>query len=221
MPSIPFWDSFPEVAEAGPSSDPHPWGQVTIGGITLPGTCEVSGAAIHRIDIQKANGVDGGTLIERGYQPGEFDIDMKIWTSEHWDLWQETRPFIFRRLNKIDANDAKKNAATADQVSATEKAALPISHPALADAEITACLIKSISLPRPGPERGTKIITIKCVQYIPPATKTSANRKLVGVKPPPRDPRNDLNGAVNKPLSPLDAGDGSPNGPPVTTHGGY
>jgi hypothetical protein len=221
MSAIPFWDPYSSPSVDGPDSDPNPWGQVTIGGILLPGYCEVSGAAIHRIDVQKANGVDGGTLIERGYQPGEFDIDMKIWTEKHWDLWRETRPFIFRRLNKVDLNDAKKSGATREQVAATEKASLSISHPALADAEITACLIKSISLPRPGPERGTKIITLKCVQYITPAVKVSAIRKHVGVKGPTRDPRVDLNGAVNKPTSPLDAGDGGPNGAPVTTHGGY
>lgn len=219
---IPFWDQFPDTWVMGPASDPNPWGSVILGGITLPGTCEVTGAAIHRIDVQKANGVDGGTLIERGYQPGEFDIDMKLWTPEHWQLWRETRPSIFRRLSKIDPNDTKKKTtASAGQVSATEKAALAVSHPALADAEITACLIKSITLPRPGPELGTKIITIKCIQYIPPAPNKNALRKAASVKAPARDPRTDLAPSVNKPITPLEAGDGGPNGPPATSHGGF
>jgi hypothetical protein len=219
--AIPFWDQFPDTWVMGPDYDPNPWGSVTIGNIVLPGICEVTGAATHRIDVQKANGVDGGTLIERGYQPGEFDIDMKIWTPKHWALWLETRPSLFRRLSKVDLNDAKKKTATAAQIEATARAALPIAHPALADAEITACLVKSITLPRPGPEAGTKIITIKCVQYIPPAPKNNALRKASSVKAPPRDPRNDLGGSVNKPVTPLDAGDAGPNGAPVTTHGAY
>lgn len=223
MADIPWWDPIPitDGKVIAPDSegllydDSSPWARVDIGGHRLPGTCSVTGAAVHRIDIQKSNGVDGGTIIERGYVPGKYDIECKIWTEAQWNAWQEIYPQIFRRPGKIDVNDAKakKAGATAAEIKATEKAALTISHPFLALAGVSACLVESIPVPRPGPEWGTWVITIKVVQYIAPVPKQSALRKGTGAKenvPLVKE----LQPATNKPKKPSEDGDGGPNGAP-------
>lgn len=218
MADIPFWDQFTEGYE-GSDYDPNPWGQVKIGAFRLPGICRVDGAAVQRIDVQKANGVDGGTLIERGYLPSEFDIDMTIWTPSHWSLWRTIRPQIYRPANKIDISDAKKRTATKTDVGATDKASLPVSHPALDDAGISACLIKSITLPRPGPDVGSMVITIKCVEHRAPVPKANANRRSAGVGKPDLDKRFEDHPARNKPKKPSEAGDGRPGGAPKVVRG--
>ena len=224
---VPFWDLFNVTdgkvfapgSEGFDYDETSPWSQLTLKGNRLPGTITLTGSATHRIDVQKSNGVDGGTLIERGYVPGKFDIDMKIWTESHWDLWKDIYPQIFRRPAKVDVNDAKtkKAGATATQIDVTSKAALPISHPVLDLMGISSCLVESIAMPRPGPELGTQIITIKCIEYVPP-TKKSAIRKTTGAAVNVGLAK-ELQPAVNKPISPAEAGDGSPGGPPVTSHG--
>jgi hypothetical protein len=205
---IAFWDRFTEGYE-GSDYPLEEWDRVQIGGYVLPGICVVDGAAKQRIDVQKANGVDGGVLIERGYQPGTLDIDMKIWTPHHWSIWQSIHPNIYRRAGKLDVNDAKKKSASRAQIQVTAKAALSIYHPAAADRGIDSVLIEQITLPRPGPEKGSKIITIKCIQYMPPS-KLPAVRKATGVKAPPQDPRQKFHPAANKPDSPAGKGEGGP-----------
>jgi hypothetical protein len=202
--AIPFWDEFSE----GYEGDVYPrqeWNRVQLGGFVLPGKCEVDGSAKHRIDVQTANGRDGGVLIERGYQPGTLDIDMTLWTPLQWSTWNAMRPSIFRRAGKLDVNDTKKKGATAAQIDLTEKAALPIVHPGAESIDIHSVLVEQITLPRPGQQRGSKVITIKCIEYVPPS-KVKATRKAAGIAAPPIDPRQKFAPAANKPASPAEDG---------------
>lgn len=205
---IAFWDRYVEGYE-GSVYPTEEWDRVQLGGFVLPGTCKVDGSAKHRIDVQKANGVDGGVLIERGYVPGTLDIDMELWTPEQWSTWLAIRPNIFRRAGKLDVNDAKKKGASASQIKVTEKFALPIIHPGAESIEISSVLVEQITLPRPGQTHQSKVITIKCVQYVAPA-KLPAVRRATGVKAPTIDPRQQFAVPANKPASPAEKGEAGP-----------
>lgn len=218
MGTIPFWDSFTTGYDA-PLYSPDPVDHVRLAGELLPGTAAVKGEASQRIDVQSANGRDGGNLVERGYKPGRFDIDVKISSPEQWDKWQEILPKFWRPSGKLDVNDSKKKAgATAAEVSMTEKAAVSISNWATDSLGIGACLVESVSLPMDGPSYGEKIITLKCIQYVSaPASKASATRVSKGVKSPPRAEA--LRTTVAKPAKPS-AREGSPAAPLTPTKGG-
>lgn len=227
--AVPFFDRFNATdgrvfqpgSEGADYDDTSPWSAVTIAGRRLPGTCTITGAATHRVDVQRASGVDGGTLIERGYDPSKFDIDVKIWTLSQWNIWLEIRPNLLRRSGKLDVRDAKakKTAANSAAIAATALAATPISNPLLDVEGIGACLVESIQFPRPGPEFGSWIITIKCMEYVAPA-KVNATKVLRGNRENVRSVDDKApSPAVNKPTSPKDAGDGGPNGAPKISHG--
>lgn len=228
MADIPWWDQFDVTdrvvfapgSEGFDYDDTSPWANVSIGGNRLPGTCVVAGAAVHRIDVQKANGVDGGTLIERGYEPGKFDVDCKVWTRSQWRILLGILPQIFRRPNKIDVNDAKakKAGATAAEIEATATAAKPVTGPMFDFMNVGSCLIQSVGIPRPGPEWGTWVVSIKCVEYIAPNPKNAGVRKTTGSKDT-APLHQKLTPATNKPPKPSESGHGGPNGEPVTAHG--
>jgi hypothetical protein len=287
MSDIPWWDPFDvtdkdnNVVDDSVEVDPCPWTQVRLGGHYLPGSCTVTGAATHQIDVQKASGRDGGTLIERGYSPSKFDIDMKIWSRSHWTIWRQIRPQLLRRPGKENVGDASaskklasvlsvakktasaavvevkrlekaaadaaakpeaqagdpravavafdyeqktkaaqkdldhaKAAVSAAEHGAREHSAMPVENALLQDAGISSCVIESIAFPRPGPEWGTWVIAIKCIEYVTPS-RENATRKAVGHRPQvPVAPALDAAPARNKPVKPSDAGDGEPNGPP-------
>jgi hypothetical protein len=218
---VPFWDPFLEGYEGPVFLDPgkEPDACCWIGGYQLPGKAEITGSATQRIDVQKGNGRDGGVLIERGYVPGELDIDLTIWTPDQWVEWLRLLKIIFRPAGKLDVQDhKKKGAADEKQIEVTQKSARTFSQPRAQMIGINSVLIKQVALPRPAPDGGGRVITIKCVQYLPP-TQASSIRRASGTAqtPPAQDPRQ-VFPTTNAPESPSEAGDGEPDGPSSASH---
>jgi hypothetical protein len=216
----PFWSPYPEAFEAW-AKELGAWDVVLLGGKPLPGKAAIKGASQLRIEVQKVNGRDGGTIIERGYTPGEFDIDLLMWTAEQWASWQVMLPSIYRRAGKLDANDSKKKPGAAE-VLAIEKRALSITHPATASMNIFSAVIQSVAMPADGPVSGTKVVVIKCLEYVPAAKFKGKDKIREGagvdggpITPPVKDPKGET---PDPAANPSDAG--PPGGRPTPQQGG-
>jgi hypothetical protein len=212
---IPFWDKFTQGYEAFPELFGD-WDVCELGGEALPGLASIKGSAMQRIDVQKVNGQDGGALVERGYTPGKFDIDLVMWMPQHWAAWQPLLLKIYRRAGKLDvsesADDIKKKSATKQtaEIEATSKNALAISHPATRMLGVHAVIVESVALPVEGPVPGSKLVTIKCVQYVAPSI-LPAVRKVKGTVDPGRLNSNNQNPTRAQGWKPS-VTDGDPNG---------
>jgi hypothetical protein len=167
--AIPFWDS--NLTDEGPTFSEDAWDSVFIGGEQLPGICSVKGQPTLAFDKKKAGGVDGATITVNGYLPGPIEIEVLLWTGAQLVEMELLTPKIWRKPNK--KTDAKELAR-------------PVSHPAFALWGITDVVVLGVSVPERGPVEGSKVIKIKCVEYVPvvqqPKTKTargSSNVKLV------------------------------------------
>lgn len=174
---LPFWDPFGEYAELFVhQSHWSAWDVVILGGQPLPGVGSVKGSAVQRVEVQKVNGRDGGALIERGYTPGQLDIDLLVWLPEQWVELQRLMPIIYPRSAKLDvkAASAKKKqsaAAQAIEIEAAERRSLSIEHPGAAYLQIKTVIVEQVALPVDGPVPLSKIFTFKCIEYVPPTTR--------------------------------------------------
>lgn len=68
---IPFWDDAPGA-----------WETLSLGGVTLPGLASVSGRVARKMDTRSRAGADGATVRDRGYEPAQIEIHVKVWTAE-------------------------------------------------------------------------------------------------------------------------------------------
>lgn len=200
-PSATFWLQNTDGIE-GLTRAENPWDIVTLGGQTLPGVCRVSGLPMLAFDKKKAAGVDGATITVNGYLPGPIEIDVLIWTEAQYVAMKEVAPLIWRKPNK---------ATTAKRL------ALSIVHPALTLWGITDVVVLGVSVPQDGPLQGTKLIKIKCVEYVPTKAK-SKSRTAKGSSNAVLAP--ELVGGKNGPGEPPSKTGIHPSGPAETRKGG-
>lgn len=199
--ALPFWDPVPTTAQGNLYAD-DPWDTVRLGGRYLPGICTVRGLPTLSFDKKKAGGIDGATITVNGYLPGPIEIDVLLWTQEQWALMQEIAPLIWTRPNK------KSTAADL---------AIAISHPGLGLWGQSGVVVLGVSVPEKGPIEGTKLIKIKCVEFVPvqkkPRTKTARAASNVKLTTP-------LDPAQNKAGEPPSKTDVHPHGKAVSRKGG-
>jgi len=158
--ALPFWDPV-GTGVFGPLYAPDEWDTVSIGGLQLPGICTVKGEPQLAFDKKKAGGVDGATITVNGYLPGPITIECLIWLPEHLRRMEEISSKIWTKPNK-------KTKAKA--------LAVPIKNPAFALWGITDVVVLGVSVPEKGPVWGSRVIKIKCVEYVeqkPGKTKTA------------------------------------------------
>jgi hypothetical protein len=197
----PFWDP-PEQYRASDYDHPggpldfegsatyadNPWDCVTLGQYKLPGLWTVSATPALKLDIQKPIGYDGAAVITRGYLPASLTLTGVLWTGLQWKLMQDIIPAIWRRPNKIAAQDVKLekggkiSAISKDQGEiVTTQNSLTIMHPSLSPLGIFTVAIRQVTPLVPHSIFGAKQMTIECVEYVPePAQKKSAVRKVKG-----------------------------------------
>lgn len=200
--AIPFWDPLPSIAE-GPTFAPDSWDVITIGGQRLPGVAVVKGAPTLAFDKKKAGGVDGATITVNGYLPGPIEIEVTIWTDAQWTVMQEVADLIWRKPNKkTKASDL----------------ALTLSNPRTDLWKNTSVVVLGVSVPEDGKVQGTKVIKIKCVEFVPqdPTSKTKTAKAAGNIVPiaPQYDP------SRNQPGKPPWETDIQPGGPPKNKKGG-
>lgn len=146
-----FWLRTTDGIE-GPVIPPNPWDTVILGGESLPGVCVVKGTPTLAFDKKKAGGIDGATITVNGYLPGPIEIEVTMWTPEQFARMKQIAPKLWTKPNKKTAAASLKKAIT---------------HPAFALWGITAVVVLGVSVPEKGPLEGTKVVKIKCVEYVP------------------------------------------------------
>ena len=210
-PDVDYWDpptavdndGNPMLNGTGPTFMSNPWDIVFINGTGLPGVCKVHGTPTLSFDKKKHGGSDGAIITVNGYIPGPIDIEILLWTQAQWEFFLAMAPTIWTK-------PAKKIAAA--------KVAVTVGHPAFATWGITQVVIIGVSVPENGPVPQSKLIKIKCVEYVPIA----GNKSKTVTKAAPQvkeDPRTSgANNGLGDPPSKTDIG---PRGPkPPTLPGG-
>jgi len=193
--SEPFWDleayrddGQPLDPEGSPVYGDNAWDRVQLGQYQLPGIWTASGTPGLRLDVQKPIGFDGAAVITRGYLPASITLTGLLWTAKQFGLLKEIIPAIWRRPNKIAAQDVqlgKKGRISAVEKDegeiVVEQQSLPVLTPALNVLGIFALVIRQITPLVPHSIPGVRQMTIDCVEYVPePAKKPSAIRKVKG-----------------------------------------
>lgn len=205
---IPFWDGYSTFANGvisgaaqGPLFSPNPWDVVIINNKRLPGIGKAHGEPTLGIDKKGSKGRDGAVFSVNGYVPGPIQIESTIWTPEQWSEWQKIVPFIWRRPNA----GSVKGAALA----------VSISYPSLQHAGINRVVIVGFSPAQPGSFRGSMVIRLKALEFVPPGAVNNAI-----VKPKPNDvPIAQRYQRKNAPPPPSAGGNGL-TGPRPSTQGG-
>ncbi len=83
---IPFWDDAPGA-----------WETLSLGGVTLPGLAFVSGRVARKMDTRSRAGADGATVRDRGYEPAQIEIHVKVWTAEQLEQLEQILATIHPR----------------------------------------------------------------------------------------------------------------------------
>lgn len=111
-----------------PIQGPEEWDRFFIAGHPSPGIiAEWDAGKESEWDVKRGKGARGATLTYTGEKPAEPKFTLHFWLSQHFADWQ-----VFRSLLKYDPS---KKTITA----------LDIYHPALADAEITSVVLRTVS----------------------------------------------------------------------------
>lgn len=171
---LPFWGSTLRRGHGydGPLYAPNSHDVLVLGNEKLPGTARVDALPEHVYDRQKAQGRDGATLVLRGYLPGPIDIEWTLWTEEQWEKAQEIIPKIWRKPGKLapPSEGEKKSKAALSEAEAAkvEERALDIRHPGLLWLNVERVVIKGISPPKPGSVPQSRVVHIKCIEFVPP-----------------------------------------------------
>lgn len=183
--AVAFWGNGSHI---GKLFSGDPWDTVVIGGMKLPGLCEVRGLAQLELDKKKPKGSNGVTLTVTGYEPGPFEITCTVWTSEQWDWLQDwinkfwalprkSRPTTVEKKVRTGSNpDGSPKISKVSSKNKASQVALQIEHPALAVLGISSCVVQAVSIPEPGSFEGSKVVKIKVVEHVLPngtVTKTA------------------------------------------------
>lgn len=228
--STPFWSTNLEGFE-GAVYSANPWDVVTIAGEKLPGICRVTAPqSKYKIDSQSVNGIDGGALVLRGYQPGALGVDCTIWTPAQWAKLEAIIKKVWEKPGKIagDAPSGKSKGGAQDAAAArlAEKRAYDIVHPALQLLGITRVVIESISTPEPGPAPQSMVVSFRLQEFVAAVAKPQAasGRKVAGSQRKMQEPVEAFRLAaatpLNEPVYPPSATDAGPTGPPAKPNRG-
>jgi hypothetical protein len=154
--SAPFWNSVGTTSEDDVDPNemdlyaPSVWDQVIIGGVHLPGICELTVSQKRTVDHKRGAKTDGASSTYLGLIPAKIEIKSRMITRNQWDLMQS---FLSQQIWPL----AGKNTPSAVQ----------ISHPALQIYGCSSVLIEEISGPHPGSIQGERVMTFKCTQFVP------------------------------------------------------
>lgn len=210
---VTFWDPPPPVS-LDPKQAPlfygeglviqdDPWNVVYLNGDPLPGICSLKAESELQIEQKKGAGHDGARLTLHGYLPGPIVITITIWTSDQWREYLAMIPMFWRPPTKNDSSvkDTAARLGMSEREANLYQAAVTIAHPSLQGTGISAVIVRGISIPEDGPAPQSKVVRLRCVQYLPPSAK-SAPSKTKDAKNVPIDSR------VDAPKAPHESGAG-------------
>lgn len=161
---------------------------VFLKGLQLPGICTVKALPTQIVDMHKAPGGNGAVLLAQGYLPGPIDIEVLLWTDEQAAHFEKVLAEIWEPPNKIGQRAKEKQAAeiTRSAAKLAERNAIAVVHPHLNRWNIQRVVVTGVSLPERGPQPGSRVINIKCMEFVPPAAE-NATRKFKGAANKPED----------------------------------
>ena len=101
MPTAPFWEDTPD-----------PWDQLILAGRPVPGISTVSGRAGRKVDTRSPPGGDGARIRDRGYDPAQLEVEVRVWTLEQLqDLTSLLETIHPRGANPSPPNSRRSTAA--------------------------------------------------------------------------------------------------------------
>lgn len=154
------------------------WDFVKIGDRKTPGLCEVTPQKARDVDKKKAAGSNGARLTIHGIDPGSFEIAITIWTPEQLKALRELWLYVFPPTNQRPRGASP---------TAPWPPAFDVQHPALKTHAIKSAVFISGDGPKPGSIKGSRVFTIKAVEYLAPSKK-NVTQSPVASKPSTRDP---------------------------------
>lgn len=171
--NVPYWDALVDIGDegSGDATAPgvpagsfgygegdtfmkNPWDVVNLNGKPLPGLCKVKAIGKLTIDRKKPPGADGLTITSQGYDPGNVDIEILLWTWAQWKEMVQAAVTLWARPRR------------GGQIKA-----LDISHPALSLWGIRSVVIEGVSIPEPGSIPQSMVVRLKAVEHLPPDQK--------------------------------------------------
>lgn len=229
MASAPGWGGEGD----GETYSSNSWDIVWLGGIPLPGTCEVKPGSITTlaIDQGKAPGRNGARLTIKGYDPKDFIVSCEVRPGAQWDalqdaiqqLWiapREKKAFTKTTTKKIavgqnaDGSKIFRTETTTQKQQAGFKKAVTIYHPALQPLKVTKVVVIGVAPAVPGSQIGFKVVNWHLQEHREPsgkkATKTvkGTNDTVIPKYEPGKAPSNSAGSPPS--ASPKNLGPGGP-----------
>lgn len=147
MATIPFW-----------YDEPGAWDTCALGVFVLPGRARVTVSRTKPIDIRKAPGQYGATLIIMGSEPAQVSITLTMWSAEQWAA-------AVSILGAIELPNPKPQAYA-------------ITHPVPNSRGVNGVVVQTIAGPNVGSIVGTVEYTLSCLESLPPLKVPSLAPKL-------------------------------------------
>lgn len=222
----------------GPTYSTNAWDIVWLGGIPLPGTCDVQPGSITtlKIDQGTATGRNGARLTIKGYDPKDFYVTCEVRPGEQWDRLQDAIQQLWiapREKKAVTKSKTKKTAiglnADGSKIFKTEtvttkqqagfKKAVTIFYPSLVPLKVTKVVIIGVAPAVAGSQPGFKMVRWHLQEDRPPgkkATKTikGVNDTVIPLYSPGKEPHN----STPRPPStnPQNLRPGGPPAPPAS-----
>lgn len=137
----------PPASTPSPFEAPGAWDTTVIAGVLFLGLAAPDGDVGNALDIKKPKGRDGGTISDAGAVAAEFTITFRVWDRVTWASWGQ----VFRAIDPQRTPD--------------RRTPVDVTHPALAEKNITRIYVKTVSIAkRVGNEWH---YTAKCIQWMP------------------------------------------------------
>lgn len=140
------WDDFPEA-----------WDIVVIGDREWPGLARVDVSRANKWDTKKAQGTHGGEREFKGADLARVKIEIRFWTSEHWDL------IVNELLSTVEPDPGKKKPE-----------ALRLSHVSAHARKVNQITIDSVT--GPNVSNGQGVISIDATEYREPEKKNATGK---------------------------------------------
>jgi hypothetical protein len=199
-PGINDSDGRPILGGTGPLYSPNTWDSVWLAGKRLPGVCSITGDSSLQVDQQKGPKHDGAVLILHGILPFPGEIQVKIWTEEQYQELERILPLVYRKPLKDSkqlAQIAKESKISTAEAQKLQMAVAFFAPRVSKSIDVSQVIVTKIGTYQPGPEAQTWVMSLRCIQYSPPSTKTAPSK----VKPAPKDAPIEPNVGKNPPPS--------------------
>jgi hypothetical protein len=209
-----FWDNIQDGYEFLDDAR-APDDIVVLDGVIAPGIAEVRCEARQKLDIAKATGRDGGTIIKRGFEPARITITLTVVTPKHLTDLEALLDRLWHQPGKPSRQD---RPVFGEVGKALLTGAISIEHPRLTKG-VTHMVIESITGLEKGAQVGTRQMRIQGIQYIEPKP-ADATRQVKGEGPKLNAAFEPAKNEALQRQKPSKT-QGGPKAPPAPTQGDY